>query len=186
MGFSGAPAPPRHGHGPRARLRVVIFGEVTGAHESRVVGRLLGVKRMLGVASSERVSRPQRPHFWFQMLRCSDGAGGDRCEGTRRSCNAACGVPSGSVSCMLAARRVTADRFPDQMVFRAQDESPAPPRGLGKGEQPARGESSATRRVCYTIRPARVTRGRRHAPTNVKALLKRSGLRRNRILLQKL
>jgi len=34
-------------------------------------------------------------------------------------------VPSDSVSCMLAARRVPTDRFA-QMVFRAQGESPAP------------------------------------------------------------
>ena len=49
------------------------------------------------------------------------------------------------------------------MVFRAQDESPAPPRGLGKGEQPARGDLRVLRdeeSVTYTIRPARVTRGR--------------------------
>jgi hypothetical protein len=90
---------------------------------------------------------------------------------------------------MLAARRVTADRFPDQMVFRAQDESLAPPRGLGKGEQPARGERTefcATKSLCYTIRPARVTRGRPPRAYKRKGALKRSGLRRNRILLQKL
>jgi hypothetical protein len=91
---------------------------------------------------------------------------------------------------MLAARRrVTADRFPDQMVFRAQDESPAPPRGLGKGEQPARGDLRVLRdeeSVTYTIRPARVTRGRPPRAYKRKGALKRSGLRRNRILLQKL
>jgi hypothetical protein len=47
-------------------------------------------------------------------------------------------VPSDSVSCMLAAPRVPTDRFKGGVS--AQGES-AQRRGLGKGEQPVRGES---------------------------------------------